>query len=133
MKFRKDFVTNSSSSSYIIATNKEIPSDYTNTVKPLSLDYFYEEVSNAKWNKISYDMEDEEFKKLGNFTDEQIKLIKLAIEGDLNQYLEIKNKLEEDKEKPLYNIYVDRDWLYYQDALKQFIEESEIISYEGDL
>ena len=135
MKVRKDFVTNSSSSSYIISTKQEVPSQYNGTVKRVTKESALDvikETSDYDWTTITYEMENEEFQKLGNFTDEQMMLIKLAISGQLSIYLELMKNLDRG-ENPIYHIFVDRDWLYYQDVLQNFIDEAVLLHKEGDL
>lgn len=135
MKVRKDFVTNSSSSSYIISTKREVPSQYNDTVKRITKENALDvikEISDYEWTTISYEIDNEEFQKLGKFTNEQIMLIKLAISGQLSTYLELMENLNKE-EDPIYHIFVDRDWLYYQDALQKFIDEAVLLDKEGDL
>ena len=135
MKVRKDFVTNSSSSSYIISTKQEVPSQYNDTVKRVTKENaldIIKEISDYEWITITYEMENEEFQKLGNFTDEQMMLIKLAISGQVSTYLELMKNLDKG-ENPIYHIFVDRDWLYYQDVLQNFIDEAVLLDKEGDL
>lgn len=135
MKVRHDFVTNSSSSSYIISTKQEVPSQYRDTVKRVTKENTLDvikEISDYEWTTVTYEMDNEEFQKLGNFTDEQMVLIKLAISGQLSTYLELMKNLDKE-ENPIYHIFVDRDWLYYQDILQKFIDEAVLLGKEGDL
>lgn len=135
MKVRKDFVTNSSSSSYIISTKQEVPSQYNDTVKRVTKENALDvikKISDCEWTTITYEMENEEFQKLGNFTDEQMMLIKLAISGQVSTYLELMKNLDKG-ENQIYHIFVDRDWLYYQDVLQNFIDEAVLLDKEGDL
>ena len=135
MKVRHDFVTNSSSSSYIISTKQEVPSQYRDTVKRVTKENTLDvikEISDYEWTTVTYEMNNEEFQKLGNFTDEQMVLIKLAISGQLSTYLELMKNLDKE-ENPIYHIFVDRDWLYYQDILQKFIDEAVLLGEEGDL
>lgn len=131
MKVRQDFVTNSSSSSFIISTSQEVPQNYVNVCKLItkeSLHEFYHD--RYHWRDIGYGS-DEKLQEVANLTDEQMLLIKMAIDGELESYLDLKEKLEQTNEA-IYSIYVDRDWLYYQEELKKFIEGSNIVEADYD-
>lgn len=135
MKVRRDFVTNSSSSSYIISTKQEVPTQYIDDVERVTKENALEvikKISDYEWTTITYEMENEKFQELGKFTDEQMILIKLAISGQLSTYLELMENLDKE-ENPIYHILVDRDWLYYQNVLQNFIDEAVLLNKEGDL
>ena len=135
MKKRMDYVTNSSSSSFIVSTKNEVPIEYLSDVKKIDNDAIAQTLaeiySELQWERITYEMEDEELQKLGNFTDEQMWLIKLANTNNLQLYLELKERLNNDED--LYHILIDRDWYYYQTELKRFVDNAELVNEEYDL
>lgn len=135
MKFRTDFVTNSSSSSYIISTNRELPEKYKEDFTLISDSNSAMSIMKERYSWI-FDYEDkqllQQLKELGNITDEQIPIALLLYHNYFNDYVNICNKLK-DVTEPIYHICVDRDWLYYQWELNNFLDEVTIIDEEGDL
>ena len=140
MKVRYSHVTNSSSSSFVISTKQEVPERYKDEVKRITK----ENVLNVIKDFLDYCcmgvtwyMDDDEFQKLGNFTDEQMVLIRLAANDKIPMYFNFMKDLEEN-EDPIYHIFIDRDWLYrdneyYLDSLQDFIDNSKLLYDEGDL
>ena len=135
MKVRSDFVTNSSSSSYIISTSNEPPTQYSNSIQSVTKENILDvikQISDYEWTVISYEVENDKFQELGGFTDEQMVIIKLAIAGKLSIYMDLMKILDSAKE-PVYHVFVDRDWLYYQDALQEFISDANLLNEENNL
>lgn len=139
MKARLSHVTNSSSSCFVISTKQKVPDRYKDDVKRITKENVLEVIKDFLdycCMGITYLMEDDEFQKLGNFTDEQMVLIRLAVNDKIPMYFNLMKDLE--NEDPLYHIFVDRDWLYrdnelYLDSLEDFICKSKLLYEEGDL
>lgn len=140
MKVRYGFVTNSSSSSYIIRVTNENsirairPYVFNMYFKKLTKDSNVAEAVLGCTSAADYDaFEYTGLKELNVLTDEQYTLVRLANEGRLDSYVKIKEALDSGAE-----IYVcdriDRDYLYEErEGLSEFINSNEILFEEGDL
>lgn len=142
MKIRNGFVTNSSSSSFIIKSKKEAPEDIKKHFTEFTKDnfektYIDEVCSYLEYYYLfsSYD-EDKEKKmiELLKLTPEQVTMLKLEKQDLLEEFLDLKEEVNKISDNEfLYYLYADRDWLYYQDAIKNFIKESEVLDHKTDL
>ena len=139
MKIWKDFVTNSSSSSFVILSDKDIDAakeelgNFASYLEDFSIKNI---VGEDNWDFEIFlkdaDLSEEEFKKLGNFSDEQMDLIKLLTTYNLGGYLNAKKEMEENPLLKAYYILIDRDYLY-NSPLERFIHESIIVDRQTDL
>lgn len=132
MKIRNGFVTNSSSSSFILSSKKKAPEEYSKRLIELTkenlFDFYKEEY---KWHDCYMS---EDLQEALNLTEDEKVLVILNEQGVLDEYLIAKKRLENmPEDEYLYYLYEDRDWLYGQEKLTEFIRESLILDRKTDL
>ena len=129
MKVRLDFVTNSSSSSFIIRA-KEPLEEIKGYVEKLTKENFkgaFEEVADFYYSWMSDTADDEDLKKILDINDEQLFLMRVAKEDKLDDYLKLKKILEESNG----DIYFISYEPYNDDYYDKYIEKNEVLMRGG--
>lgn len=130
-KSRRGFVTNSSSSSFIFTSSKEIPGEYKGLIDILnkfdSLDGMVKVLelmgvdSYLLWESSKLSEIMDKFK----FTLEQLFFIILLKED--KEYLYDKVIEAWNSDEAVYSCHIDRDWLYKNPDLENFILDQTVI------
>ena len=133
MKYRQGFVTNSSSSSYIISIKNPIPAGYESCFKKITKDNLLECILNKNGIEmdecVSYNLSNEEVKNLLGIDEKILPLLKLMQynSGDFDDYLLLLKKFKENPELVLYEYSVDWDWEFDKEELRVYISTCDII------
>lgn len=134
MKYRNDFVTNSSSSSFIVSSkeNLQIPDMYSHVLKqiktPSDVICCLEDIVEP-W--CDYLGNNEKLKEKYHFTDDQIIVLKAIALNEFSLFDKIIAEL--DSGNYMYYLLADRDWLFDQERLLDLLRSCDIIDQNSDL
>lgn len=133
MKYRKGFVTNSSSSSFIVNIKGDIPKKYKNCFKKITKDnllsYFLNKNYIDEDDKLSYNFSNEQVKSLLDIDDNILILMKFikCDSSNFEDYLLLLEKFKENPNLELYEYFADWDWEFDKDDLREYLETCDII------
>ena len=129
MKIRFGFVTNSSSSSFIISNIKAPPENIADFFTKITKDNYMEQLSYAYCFEYECSVSAEDYKSIG-FTDEQIFAINFLQRFGMHSYKVLMDTL--DRNESVYFSRIDNDIRYNFDELYTFISGSKILLEEQE-
>lgn len=136
MKVRFGFITNSSSSSFIISTTKEPPENIADFITKITKDNYVEKLNNEYCFEYDCHVSAEDYKSIG-FTDEQIFAINFMQKFGAHSYKVLMDALYGNES--VYFSCIDNDVYYnfndvyyHLDELYTFIHGSKILLEEQE-
>lgn len=129
---RNGFVTNSSSSSFIVKNKNQlqIPEKYQHILKLISNSKEAIDVLYDMTGSFDMDINEDTLKTKYHFTDEQLNMLKAVYIGEEKAYDEIVSALSDSYF--VYYLYVDRDWLFGQYELQELIDSCNTIAFSTE-
>ncbi len=134
MKIRCGFVTNSSSSSFIIRAKKKIDDQYKNMLgKDMTKDNFIDILIEESWidtEKFAYSgISREEVMRLLNIDNRAYQLLALMAEDydSINECIELAKYFDKNPDAVLNSISIDWGFEYDNPKLKEFMESAEVV------
>lgn len=137
MKIRQGFVTNSSSSSFIICAKKEIDEQYKNWLgKDMTKDNYLQVLVEESWidtDSFGYTGEKkEDIMKLFGIDEKTYLLMSLLYDGDTDfcQCIEIAQYFEKHPDAVLNSITLEWGYESQNPKMKEFLESAEVVYKE---